>query len=191
MGGLPCPPLLEGIETMLPPTRQKDCIDSVAIVRKYLGRYSTVIMGAAWEGYKKNPNYLIHLENTVDILLGEGKRIILLGQIPGFESVDRKCQQKALKALVRRCSNDETREPLSAMPAINKSLQALAARRDNVFYFDVSSVLCHDNVCRSTIDERPVYFDSNHLSMEGSWAVGQRLLQIEGVPDIFLTAVRP
>lgn len=184
-----CPPIFDGIENVLPLSRQNNCRNSIVTVKKHLDRYSTVVMGGAWSGYlRRDPAFFTYLENTIDTLLGEGKHVVLLGQVPSFKNVDRKCQQKALKTLVRNCANEETGELLSPVPTINQSLQLLASQRQNVTYFDVSTALCQDNVCRSTVDGGLVYYDGDHLSMDGSWAVGRRLRQGDGVPDIFLAA---
>lgn len=187
-----CPPIFDGIETVLPLSRQTNCRNSIVTVKKHLDRYSTVVMGGAWSGYlRRNPEFFTYLENTVDTLLSEGKHVVLLGQVPSFRNVDRKCQQKALKTLVRGCPGEETGELLSPVPTVNQSLQRLASQRRHVTYFDVSAALCQDNVCRSTVDGGLVYYDGDHLSMDGSWAVGRRLKQESDVPAIFLAATAP
>lgn len=187
-----CPPIFEGVETVLSPARQTNCLHSIATVQKYLDRYSTVVMGGAWSGYlRRNPDFFIHLENTVEALVSNDKRVVLLGQVPMFRNVDRKCQQKALKSLVRTCPTEDTEELLSPRPTANQTLQMLAAKWENVFYFDVSGALCQEDVCRSTLDGGLVYYDGDHLSMDGSWAVGRRLVQSAGIPELFLAGTDP
>lgn len=182
-----CPPILEGVETVLSPARRADCLHSIATIQRHLDRYSIVVMGGAWGGYlRRNSDFLMHLENTIETLINSNKRVVLLGQVPTFANVDRKCQQKALKSLVRNCPAEDTGELLSPQPTVNQTLQMLAAKWENVSYFDVSGALCQGDACRSTLDGGLVYYDGDHLSMDGSWAVGRRLVEEKGVPEIFL-----
>lgn len=147
---------------------------------------------ASASGYlRRNPDFFIHLESTVEALVSNDKRVVLLGQVPMFRNVDRKCQQKALKSLVRTCPTEDTEELLSPRPTANQTLQMLAAKWENVFYFDVSGALCQGDVCRSTLDGGLVYYDGDHLSMDGSWAVGRRLVQSAGIPELFLAGTDP
>lgn len=188
-----CPPLFGGAESVVSPSRQKDCLESIRAVRDHLHLYTTVVMGGAWSSYSsKNPDFLADLEGTIDVLVGDGKAVIILGQVPSFRNVDRKCEQKSLKRLVRQCGSEEAvASRPSAPPTINYALQELAGKWATVSYFDVSSVICPQGACASSIDDRLVYYDSAHLSMDGSWLVGRRLVREVGTPSMFLASVTP
>ncbi|WJN59949.1 acyltransferase family protein [Pseudomonas sp. SO81] len=179
-----CPPLLQGAEATQKPERLENCLASIDVVRQYLHDYSTVILGAAWAVHARNSDsFLADLEATVDQLVGQGKQVIILANVPNFVAVNRKCLQKALKLPMLTCNESSAERP-GVLP-INTRLSALAAARDNVYFFDPREQLCPGGKCSAYLDGRLVYFDNSHLSMEGSWAVGRRIIREQGVPDFF------
>jgi peptidoglycan/LPS O-acetylase OafA/YrhL len=185
-----CPPLLEGAELVVPEHRLRDCLDSLSVVRSHLDRYSTIVIAGAWGEYqRRNSDFMALLEDTIDSLVDSGKRVLVLGQVPSFRNVDRKCQQKALKALVRGCEGEGQSLATSSQPGINRTLRALVEKRwPDVYYFDVGEAICSGDVCSSSIDDMLVYYDNGHLSMDGSWLVGRTIAGREDVPG-FLSAV--
>lgn len=179
-----CPPVLQGAETTQKPHRLAGCLASLERVRKQMNRYSTIIMAGAWEAYfTANPEFGRLLEQTVDQLRAEGKQVILLGQVPGFPNVDRKCAQKAIKLPMLSCSQRGMRADEGDLPA-NRFLETLAAHRPGTGYFNVRNLLCQGGQCNAYLDGELLYFDQSHLSMHGSWGLGRRVVQ-QGIPPVF------
>lgn len=179
-----CPPLLEGAAATQRPERLERCLASIDVVRKHLDAYSTVILGAAWASHaRRSDSFHEDLKTTVDELVGRGKQVIILANVPTFSAVNRKCMQKALKLPMLMCSESGAERP--GVVAINDQLSALAAGRANVHFFDPRDQLCPKGKCSAYLDGRLVYFDAGHLSMEGSWAIGRRIVREQGVPVVF------
>ncbi|MDD0842197.1 acyltransferase family protein [Pseudomonas sp. Gutcm_11s] len=179
-----CPPLLQGAASTQKPERLEHCLASIDVVRQHLGGYSTVILGAAWAVHaRRSDSFFEDLEATVDELVGQGKQVIILANVPNFLAVNRKCLQKAFKLPVLTCNESSAERP-GVLP-INARLSALAAARDNVHFFDPRGQLCPEGRCSAYLDGRLVYFDASHLSMEGSWALGLQVVREQGVPDFF------
>lgn len=179
-----CPPLLVGAATTQRPDNIENCLASVDIVRQYLGHYTTVVLGAAWSGYaSRSDSFFRDLEVMIDSLVGQGKEVIILAQVPNFKAVNRKCQQKALKLPMLVCA-DSGPEDLAVVQS-NAQLFKLVAGRASVHYFDPREQLCPDGRCSAYFNGRLAYFDTSHLSMDGAWAVGRQIISEQGVPAYF------
>jgi peptidoglycan/LPS O-acetylase OafA/YrhL len=179
-----CPPILYNVEDVISTERLDDCIHSIDVVKKSLDGYSTVVIGAAWEGYfNKNPSFARSVELTVDALLSAGKRVVILGQVPRYAALDRSCQQKALKLPFLSCSKfpDEV-----GRSHANIFLERLTFGKENLSYFDLRPLLCPEGHCSPSLNGNFLYFDNSHLSMEGSWIAGEALMAPDVVPHAFL-----
>jgi len=67
----------------------------------------------------------------------------------------------------------------------NAHMSRLMAGRPGVYFFDPRAQLCPGDKCSAYLDRRLVYFDASHLSMEGSWVIGRRIVRAQGVPGVF------
>jgi len=69
---------------------------------------------------------------------------------------------------------------------VNSQLKEFASGVRNIEYFDATSYLCPEGWC-SAFDQQgaPMYFDSSHLSIKGSWSLGELIFAREGVPSAF------
>lgn len=180
-----CAPLISGTDFALKSDGLSSCLASVKTVKKYLHRYSTVILAAAWDGYfMKSDEFRVHLEETVDSLVSDGKRVIILGQIPLFKGFNHKCELKALKLSMISCKEHES-EPDQGEGEFNNYLANVAASRQGVYYFNIRELMCHAGRCTKYINGDSLYFDMAHLSMNGSWALGRSFIEQRGVPEIF------
>jgi hypothetical protein len=181
-----CPPLLEGAAAATQkPEGVERCLASIGVVKQYLDRYSIIILGAAWSGYfARDVSFSRNLEGTIDALLAQGKHVIILGQIPTFKVINRKCPQKSLKLPMLECGEGSIQRSQDG-EQVNRKLFDLASSRPGVDYFGVRDSLCHKEGCSPYLNGGLAYFDNNHLSMEGSWALGRYIVKKKGVPDIF------
>lgn len=181
-----CPPLLEGAAATQKADRVERCLASIAVVKTYLDRYSTIILGAHWSGYfSKDVDFAKNLERTVDALLAQGKHVIILGQAPSFKVVNRKCPQKALKLTVVECGGEGS-ERSKDREFVNRKLRELASSRSSVEFYDGAGLLCVGGRCSPYLNGELSYFDNSHLSMEGSWLLGRHIVKNTGVPDVFV-----
>ncbi len=179
-----CPPLLKGAASTQKPERLEKCLASIELVRQHLSDYSTVILGAAWAVHaRRSDRFFEDFKATVDELVDQGKQVIVLAQVPNFRGMDRKCSQKALKLAMLECGETETES--SGVARNNVRMFELMAGRDDVQFFDPRTQLCPRGQCSAYLDGHLVYFDASHLSMEGSWIIGRRIVRGQGVPDVF------
>lgn len=122
---------------------------------------------------------------TVQSLADDGKLIILLGKAPMHQDYDRLCQEKAISFPGMKCEYPD--EPLSTVILeSNKKLQEFASQHQNVEYYDFNKFLCPNGHC-SVYDENgyPLYYDIQHLSLDGSWRLGKQIFEKIGVPYPF------
>ena len=116
--------------------------------------------------------------------------VLLLSRHHGCAGFDRHCEAKAIKLGFIDCRglmNSVPRQPSEA----DAFLRALADRYDRVHYFGASDIVCSGSVCSAYIGRRPVYYDSAHFSMEGSWKIGRLYEERFGVPDFLAHAGEP
>jgi peptidoglycan/LPS O-acetylase OafA/YrhL len=183
-----CPPILGPIGEFAVARRSADCTDSQAVSRLALEKAEVIIISASWNTYQeKSDRFLATFFGTVRALTAAGKKVILIGKLPEIASFDRLCRAKALSFPFLPCATATA--PLSeAIRAVNGELRAFANATDNVSYFDALPYLCRNGVCSAALaDGKSLYFDTSHLSMEGSWALGEEIYAAEGLPAAFNT----
>jgi len=182
-----CPPLYGEVGAFVPANRQPDCIASQPVARSVVDEFPVVIISSSWLAYQKSSaDFLPRFFETVRSLTRRGKLVILIGKAPVIDGYDRRCTAKALSYPFLRCPMG--RAPLlPAVLAINARLKSFADREPNVKYFDLTRYLCNRDGCMVfDSDGTPLYYDSNHFSMPGSWRVGRDvLIQQHGVPEPF------
>lgn len=180
-----CPPILRGAKKTQLIERVDNCLASIDVVKSRLEKYNTVILAASWSDYIKNSSsFLDDLEFTVKELIDNGKKVVILGKIPRFKNIDRKCQQKKLKLGFVSCEDDKellSREILSA----NNNLSSMANKFTEVEYIDFNHLICLDGLCSPYLEGGIIYFDKSHFSMEGSSVLGEAVIEREGVPAAF------
>lgn len=177
-----CPPFVNGAGFFVKEGGKEICNNAVETVKKYLDRYSVVILGAQWTIYsERNESFSKALEDTVDFLLGSDKVVVLLGRVPRFKNIDNDCRVKELKALFPVCNSSAE----GSVESINSYLKNLALGRGNVFYMDVDEIVCSSGQCDNFMDGINLYYDSGHLSMVGSWKIGAHMVGHDLVPAFF------
>jgi hypothetical protein len=147
-----------------------------------IDRYDIVIAGSAWSSYEhRDPRFRDDVANTADVFRAEGKTVILLGDVPEIPLYNRECALRQLRLPMMDCSWRET-TPAVDMP-MNRFLKSLASDNPGVHYFDVSDLICSAGICSAYRDGRPIYYDTDHLSMSGSRLLGEELVRQGTVPD--------
>lgn len=156
---------------------QPHCTQFRELVAGNLGTYRTVILGANWSVHLQHPHFEQDFRNTLSTLTQAGKQVVLLAQVPGFPAYERQCEIRHSTDRQGNCQAAATRPDNSSADLSRPYLQSLANVYPGVYLLDIHDVICQAGVCSAYLDGKPVYFDSNHLSMEGSWQVGRRFLQ--------------
>jgi len=138
------------------------------------GEFDVVIFGASWASYDKAPGFHDDLLATIAEVRATGARVVLLGRVPTLASYSRECDMRwARLGGSAICSNQKVR---NKGLAINNYLAGLARQDSGMAYLDVGLAICDTEWCPAYLDGRPIYFDRSHLSMRGSWRVGERLI---------------
>ena len=185
-----CPPLLAPTKNFGEAPYVEACARAQRFMETGIDRFRTVILAAAWQSYAPRPGFAEEVRATVTELRRRGHPVILLGQVPSMPGFDRRCEQKAIKAPVLDCRAVLARVAHRPAP-FNATLAEIAGSIDGVSYFDIDVVTCADGTCSAYLGGEPVYFDRQHLSMAGSWAVGRALVERFGVPAAFRLAEEP
>jgi hypothetical protein len=151
---------------------------SCLVYRKYIldeaVNYDTVILGGNWSSY----NYKEFKEAftiTLDTLAKKIKKVIVLAKVPLMLNYSKDCAKKSIKmpwidcAKKFKSSGDEVE--------INTFIKALTKKYPNVSYFDIRNQTCKGKECSPYLDNKPVYYDTGHLSMSGSKLIGESMLK--------------
>ncbi len=183
-----CPPLLSDPGDFVPPKRVEKCRKSLMRVAKALAEYDVVIISSAWLSYDSRSNkFLDVFFDTVDDLVDEGKFVVLLGAVPHFTGYDRICNEKAIGIPYLECDRLDKVALSERVVRINSRLKGFASKNLRVEYFDLVDYLCNDGSCSGYNENGdPLYFDSMHLSMPGSWSIGRDIVdELSDVPYPF------
>lgn len=181
-----CPPLQSDPAPFVDASRLKDCRISSNLTQVAVSAFDTLIISATWSDYQKNSDrFLDVFFSEARSLAAAGKKIILIGKAPVITGYDRRCGEKVLRYPMIQCSMT-TAPPNPDVIRSNRRLREFAENTPNVSYYDVAPYLCSDSACSAFDGKgRPLYFDRNHLSLPGSWALGEMIVNRDGVPEIF------
>ncbi|WP_158238358.1 MULTISPECIES: acyltransferase family protein [Luteimonas] len=177
-----CPPLFGAKDRYGKSTDVRGCTLYRNRLRRETARYEYVFLGAQWTSHAKREGFERDLRRTLHELTRQGKKVVILGQVPRFPSYDRSCELRRVRLPMVDCS---TRSAVGGRvdSKVNAILQAAARRSPGVEYMDVSDLLCPSRQqCSPYLDGQPIYYDPGHLSMTGSWEVGRAMLTHGMVP---------
>lgn len=181
-----CPPVFGDVTHFADARRWNDCLASQKVWRAALDQADIVILGGSWTAYQaKSAQFLPTLLEQVRGYTAMGKEVVLLGKVPLITHYDRLCREKALRYPFKDCE-----APSNAIPddvvEVNSALKQFAEQQPNVRYFNVDDLICPEGVCSAYDRNRKnLYFNRDHLSMEGSWELGRQIFQAKGVPPVF------
>lgn len=138
--------------------------------------YPIVIISGAWSYYFDEAGFEKNFRNTLDQITAAGVKVIVIGEVPYFRDYDRNCDQRVARIGGGGCQGRQSIEDLGPAPADIK-LAEISTQYPNVTYLDLRSILCRKGSCSPYLDGHPVYYNSTHLSMTGSWRIGEKLLE--------------
>ncbi|ODU66951.1 MAG: hypothetical protein ABT16_00260 [Rhodanobacter sp. SCN 65-17] len=140
------------------------------------GAYPVLVMSGAWTTYFRSESFATDLKQTIDQISTAGIKIVLIGEVPKFDGYDRNCDIRASRIGGGGCQDRQVTVD-SGRASADVMLEKIAASRPGVTYLDLRSILCRDGTCSPYLDGQPVYYNATHLSMAGSWRIGEKLLQ--------------
>lgn len=144
------------------------------------GRFRTVVMGGAWDIYDNTyPSFRADFERTLAAMSQKGIHVVLLAQVPYIGNYNRNCELRGVRIGGANCQqryyvND------AGMTRTDRYLADLADRHPSIDYLGVRDVLCTDGRCSPYVDGKLTYYNATHLSMSGSWRIGERLVAGSG-----------
>jgi hypothetical protein len=178
-----CPPIDGDPQDVVAAGRLDDCRASLEVARPTVDQFETVFVSAAWPKYGEA--YESRFRSLVTRLAASGKHVIILGKTPVIATFDAHCAEKAVSFPGLTCEAVAIK-PTEDIVALNQRLRGLAESLQNVEFFDATEYLCPGGTC-STVDDAGefVYYDTDHLTINASWRLGEQILAREGVPKAF------
>lgn len=138
------------------------------------GAYPILVLSGAWTTYFRAEGFSADLKRTIDQISSAGIKIVLIGEVPKFDSYDRNCEIRAIRIGGGNCQNRQL-IPDNGPASADVILAKLAASSPAVAYLDLRPILCRAGTCSPYLDGHPVYYNATHLSMAGSWRIGEKL----------------
>lgn len=181
-----CPPLLADPTAFAEARRAADCRHATTVIRPLLDDADVVIISASWSSYEAvSDRFLETFFSTARQIAASGRMVVLIGKLPLMPTFDRLCAEKALSFPFVTCK--DVRIPVSDDVArANARLRRFAESTPNVRYFEATPYVCPGGSCSAYgKDGRALYYDQSHLTMAGSWKLGQAITDAHGVPAAF------
>ena len=145
----------------------------------------TIILSAYWsERHRQIPkeeSLRAELNRVVGFLLGAGKRVFILNDVPTFPFRSSLCKFAGRLGVANRCEIDIA--VLERQLAVYSSdLDAVATANPGVRILDSAHMLCGETVCSMASGDKLLFRDTHHFNINGSRLIGARLLAAN--PDI-------
>ena len=138
-------------------------------------RFNTVVLSGAWATYDLMPGFRSDLEKTIREIGERDIQVVIIGQMPVFMAYNRECELRAVRIGGGSCQ-ERWAGPDIGDSGVTRYLAQLAQRMGSgVSYVSARDLVCREGKCNPYVDERPVYYDASHLSMDGSWLLGRKL----------------
>lgn len=115
------------------------------------------------------------LHQTVERLVSNNKRVIVVGDTPNFPYGPKKCVIRPLhyenSMACSQLKEAYVNENIDTWRTISNSTSAIY----NSYFFNLEEVVCESNVCSMKRNSMLLYRDNDHLSLEGSRIAGTAL----------------
>lgn len=171
-----CIPFFENNKNYLPKARADACAEYNANVMTYVKDYKTIFISAQWATYNKSPSFYVDFEKQIATLSSTVPHVIIGLQAPRFKKYDRACAEKSKKIAGLHCEENARFRSTSDM-ATNLKIIEIASKFPNVKTFTIRSYLCNDGTCSAYLGGKPLYYNTGHLSIFGSYKLGQKYLE--------------
>lgn len=152
------------------------------IYNKILGdkNIGTVIINMYWflrnNQVPQGSSLETELLNSIDALLNSGKVVYLTDDIPNYPFSPESCKGKRwLSSKESTCTIDLEDWEIQKSKYIN-TLEKITLLRNSVKLIETGKYLCSANTCSMTLDQKLLYRDPNHLNINGSLYIGQKIV---------------
>lgn len=162
--------------------RRRSCLKSneEALTKLLTGsEISVVVLAARWDARDVNSaevneldTFTKNIERTITELERNGKKVVILGQVPLFARNLKNCltKQAWFGHKIPDCEWSSSPLVSSYKTGILNSMQKLSQKHRQAAFFAPENYLCDASACLA-IDEqgRPLYVDDDHLSSRGAY----------------------
>lgn len=181
-----CPPVIDEPTSFAEARRRPDCQHSASLIRPLLNDADVIVISSSWSVYQgMSERFLDAFFRMARRMAAEGKLVVIIGKLPVINAFDRLCAEKALSYPFLECKDNRVPVPEDVNTA-NERLRQFAQSTPNVRYFDATSYVCPNGRCSAYGPAgRVIYYDQSHLTMAGSWALGETIIASEGLPAAF------
>ncbi|MCE5993430.1 acyltransferase [Pseudomonas sp. KCA11] len=177
-----CPPFPDELSRKYtPPAAKNSCVEFNRMVRSELSKYETVVLGASWHAYAKEPSFESDFRRTLKLLTDSGKSVVIALRAPGFVGYDRECSKKQLKIPFMSCEKQSSYVDKGDI-AVNKLISDVARDYPRVTVFGLRNLICKNGTCSAYMNGIPLYYDEGHLSIPGSEMLGAEALRTNSLP---------
>ena len=176
-----CPPVFAPEVGYGGDKNRQACAEFRARLKTEIGKYRYIILGGAWVKYFPDAAFLPDFKRTLDYLAQEGKQVLVLAEIPTFESFDRNCDLRNNRYFPIDCMANA--KPTSGLErAANAAVAEAVNGRPGMSFLDLRGLICPNGECSPYREGKPLYYDPIHLNIPGSRILGGLL--DEGTPGI-------
>ncbi|UUR08137.1 acyltransferase family protein [Sphingomonas glaciei] len=149
-----CPPVLAFRPINLKGRDLNECFERNAGLATE--RAPVIILAAYWPSYLEQPGFSEKFKATLKLLVRSGKKVVV---IVGPGSADRDLPSNLMQQL-RWTGGFDKHFARNVPPATFLDLISTSGAK----VIDIGQILCPDDLCPTTINGHPLYFDSHHLS---------------------------
>jgi peptidoglycan/LPS O-acetylase OafA/YrhL len=173
-----CPPLIGDLTEIVPPARLDNCERSVQVVADNLDGYDVIFLAASWRGRsdKRLEKVLSRLATTLEWLEARDKMVFVFGLRPSAYGLGKDCGAKRVKLPLISCSELAFRDN-SGTAELNAQIKSVTERFSSAHYLDIDEAFCEGNKCSPYLDGQFSYFDSSHISFDGSVRAGEKIVK--------------
>lgn len=171
-----CPILLGANVDWVDPKYAAGCSRYLSIAEHEIENYETVIIGGSWTYFDRlsSEDFRNRIDATIAVLADRVESVVVLAKAPVFPGYNQECEVRKKRLTYLDCDQRFVRADRDF--AINVYLRDVVGKYKNADYFDARHVLCRNDICSPYLNGNPVYYNSTHLSMEGSAAIGDHML---------------
>ncbi|HHQ4647060.1 TPA: acyltransferase family protein [Aeromonas hydrophila] len=155
-------------------------------------QYKTVFIGATWNDYFKlvgEDKFRVDFSNMLSEFTKNDRTVIIASKVPIFPTYDLKCQEKNIRLPYINCGHREGYFS-NVDIEVNNVIKDVVSKNDSVHFFSVRDSVCINGFCSPYLRGVPLYFDSMHLSMEGSIHLGEEDVSNNKIPKYLYEALR-
>ncbi|WP_263970249.1 SGNH hydrolase domain-containing protein [Pseudomonas monteilii] len=151
------------------------------MVRGELSNYDTVVLGASWHAYVRDPSFESDFRQALRQLTEAGKTVVIALIAPGFMEYNRECSKKSIKIPFMSCEK-QTSYADKGDYAANKLVGKIALEYPRTSIFGLRDLICRNGTCSAYLNGSPFYYYEGQLSIIGSEMLGAEALRTKVLP---------